>query len=47
MQVISSIHDNSTAFFKYQMRVIPRHNGLSSNTEKRADAGRRRGKAKV
>jgi hypothetical protein len=41
----ATAQDNSASFFKYQMRVIPSHKGLSQNTEKRADAGRRRGKA--
>ncbi len=45
MQIKANPQDNSTFFFDSQMRVIPSHKGLSRKTEKRADAGRRRGKA--
>ncbi len=45
MQIKPTKQDNSPSFFKYQMRAIPSHKGLSQNSEKRADAGRRRGKA--
>ncbi|CAP69245.1 uncharacterized protein PODANS_1_9110 [Podospora anserina S mat+] len=44
MHIQTTAQDNSSSFFKYQMRATPSHKGLSRDTEVRADAGRRRGK---